>query len=799
MPASKRILPLPAIRELVRDESDGKLYRIVLAGGGAPDVVLCHIYGARLQIKHIPITEFQNRVASDYTGEDRLVHVEKDPFDAFSQVLCTTQGHVDKSQTNWNCISRLVNNPHDFKKTLYSGATRRRIFEEYALEQGISLQRFRRLHRQYLQAGMTQSGMSSNLWRCGRKEQPARPRDGENAKSEFKERKFDRRPGRKPSQGEHYAIPSQLLNRLFAQYVDIYLTSKEGPWTVDVPDELKERIRQTIRTAKFPALRRRKRRPATQRSCGTPGTRRWPHAPRERDGKRRRPTMQDMVDHLNYVCRCTREVKDVTGQVVELSLAPFEEVTLRQFQHYWLTQVPIAVRKRRAMGERQYLLTGSPSHGHALQHCLGPGSEFMVDATVADVFLVSRFDRTVVVGRPTVYLAIDVWSRMIVGLHVTLDPPSFEGVALVLENIATPKEGLCARYGLTIDPHLWPCHHLPSIGFVADHGGDYLKADAWRTVTQRMHLSISNVRVRDPRMRALIERRFGSVPFRFQRASFGVVEQDAATRGAPHYAWDATDTMSEFTKKLLRACLAYIQTPIGREGAEPEMIFRGVADTPINRWHWGMDNLTGSLRTHSLDEIRMAAWPHATAISTNRGLEWEGVYYTSPYIEDTLIHCWGNDTHRKVPIQFNPDNISQIILAGRDRIEYGYQSGTNKKLPGEIDLMQWKIQGWLDRANRRKQNQALQPQRVMENLNNMQESRSARQEQQEALNRAGLAHPEAVGIHAARERERRAAKMQQSRAATTGTRDSVQTSDASETEAEIAARVRRNTLDLLGD
>ncbi|WP_321818869.1 MULTISPECIES: hypothetical protein [unclassified Burkholderia] len=787
---------LPACRELVRDESSGKLYRVVLAGGGAPDVALCHVFGSHLEIRHVPITEFQRRTASDCQSEDRLVRVKEDPFDEFKQVTSRTEGHVWKSQDNWNRIKALVENLDLFKKTLYPGAERRQTFEKHANDQRVSIQLIRRLHRLYLQRGMTPSSLASDFWRCGRAAQPARLRDGSDVKAEFKERQFTSRPGRRPSGVGHYAIPSEQLNRLFEQYVDIYLTSKEGPWQVDVPDRLMEHIKSTSASAEFPARRLGKEAKQAQRT-GRARAEQWPHATPTRDGRRRRRTMQDMVDHLNYVCRCTREVRDAAGQVIKLELAPFEEVTLRQFQHYWLTRVPVVVRKRRAMGERTYALTGRPKHGHALQHCVGPGAEFMIDATVADVYLVSRFSRIFVVGRPTVYLVMDVWSRMIVGVLATLDPPSFEAVALVLENIVTPKDEFCARYGLHIDQHQWPCQYLPSIGFMADRGGDYMKAEAWKRVDQHMHLAISNPKARDPTKHGLIERTFGTIPIRFERESFGVVEKDATTRGAPHYAWDATDTLSEFTKKLLRAILVYIQTPIGREGAEPDMIFQGMADTPLNRWNWGMDNRTGSLRKHSLDEVRMATWPHATARPTDRGLAWQGVYYTSPYIESTLIHCWGKHAREAVPIQFNPGDMSQIILVGKDRPEYGYQSGTNKQMPGDVELMEWNIRRLVDRANSRQQKQALQPQRVMENLNNAQESRSSKQEQKKALRRAGLTHPETVGMRAAREEEGRTAKRQQVSTSTAGSRDLDQTEDP--TESEIAARLRRNTLGLLGD
>jgi putative transposase len=795
------------VNQLFRDESNGDLYRVVYADI-VSDVVLCRIYGSRLETVHVPRSEFLRRTLPDCSDAERFVEVEDDPFDSFRQINCVTAGHVEKSAENWRRIKGLVEDLDRLRKTLVPGPGRKRILGEHADAQKVTIQLIRRLHRQYLQRGMKPSAVSSGLFRCGRTEQSDGFRPDETGRATFVTRDYKKRPGRKPAGKGEYARPSELLNRLFAQYVDIYLTSKEGPWQVDVPDELMARIRSQIPGAKFAAHRRR-RKPVAEEEGGR-GQRRWPHGSRKRQGKRRRRTMRDMVDHLNYVCRSTREVRDQSGQLIELELAPFEEVTVRQFQHYYLTRVPPEVRKRRAMGDRAYSLTGRPKVGHALQHCPGPGAYFAIDATIADIYVVLRFDRTVVVGRPTIYLAMDLWSRMIVGVHVTLDPPSFEGVALVLESLVTPKTEICSRFGFAIGVDDWPCDGFPFIGFMTDHGSDFEKADAWRAVNQRLHVAISNVRVGDPTMRAMIERRWGIIQFQYTRSSFGVVEADALTRGAPHYPWDACETINEFTKKLLRAVLIYHQTPIGHEGAEFAMTFRNEADTPINRWKWGMANLTGSLHKHSIDEVRMATWPHDLAKPTDRGLLWKGTYYTSPYIESKLIHCWGKDAHKKIPIQFNPDDMSQIMLPGQDYSEYAQQAETNRQPPGDCDLMEWNLYREWNRRNAKEQHRAQQPQRIMAAVNNAKESHDARCEQRDALKRSGQAHPDTSNIRAARAHEMGVAKLAgqygvfaRRRTVTSGSAEGVATSTPEAGHSgdsdcdDVANRLKRKAMELL--
>ncbi|WP_233884688.1 hypothetical protein [Paraburkholderia flagellata] len=733
----------PAVRELFREEPGDKIYRVVYASrhqqsGREPDVVLCHIFGSKLEIQFIPITEFRARCMPDYTGKGRLVAVDArdDPYGPFRRNHRATPGNERQSDLNWKRIRDFVNNSALFYRALRSGSDRKNILQDVADKVGLCVQRIRKLHREYLQRGMSASAVAAELWRSGRRHQPPRYVEGGDAVPTTVTRNYVNRPGRKPSRAGSHAVRTTALERLFEQYIDIYLTNRFGPWSVDVSDELMLEIRRFNRDAIFPSTRKK-----SGKKAGRKSRKRWPKSSKNQAGKRRRLTWQDLVDHLNYVCRCIHIARDPTGQIIELELAPFGIVSLRQLTYYYQTRVPIEVRKMRDMGAKQYAGHGRPIHGHALQHSVGPGNEYMIDATIADIYLVAAYDRTVVVKRPTVYLAMDVWSRMIVGFHVSFDPPSFESVALMLENIALPKNELCARYGIQIDPSLWPCNYLPTSGFVADRGSDFMKNLAWMAVNKLLSIPISNARAWDPTMRALIERRFGILPAHYQSASFGVVDLDAATRGAPRYLWEATLTITEFIKRLVRAILRYNQTPIGRRKSPPEMVAVGLADTPLNRWNWGLETLTGSLRSHSIDEIRCATWPTESAKPTRQGLLWRDMYYTSPFIESNLIHCWGKNSKKTVSIQFNPNDPSQIILPGNDSVEYARLAGTNQQSPAGWTLMEWELyRNQQDRLDR-EQHHALEAQRVMDLLNNAEENQRARQEQKIALQMAGLEHP----------------------------------------------------------
>ncbi|BCC15087.1 hypothetical protein BC30048_p2100 (plasmid) [Bacillus cereus] len=73
----------------------------------------------------------------------------------------------------------------------------------------------------------------------------------------------------------------------------------------------------------------------------------------------------------------------------------------------------------------------------------GPGTRFQIDATIADIYLVSSLDVNKVIGRPVIYAVIDVYSRIVTGLYVGLEGPSWVGAMMALDNMVADKVNFC--------------------------------------------------------------------------------------------------------------------------------------------------------------------------------------------------------------------------------------------------------------------------------------------------------------------------------------------------------------------
>ncbi len=90
-------------------------------------------------------------------------------------------------------------------------------------------------------------------------------------------------------------------------------------------------------------------------------------------------------------------------------------------------------------------------------HADYPLAVIQIDHTPVDLILVDDEHR-LPTQRPWITVAIDVYSRMIVGFYVSLDPPSATSVGVCLANSILPKDKWLAEHNIASE---WPCWGIP--------------------------------------------------------------------------------------------------------------------------------------------------------------------------------------------------------------------------------------------------------------------------------------------------------------------------------------------------
>ena len=93
----------------------------------------------------------------------------------------------------------------------------------------------------------------------------------------------------------------------------------------------------------------------------------------------------------------------------------------------------------------------------AFPHADYPLAVIQIDHTPIDLILVDDEYR-LPIGRPWITLAIDVYSRMVVGVYVSFDPPSATSTGICLSHAILPKDNWLAQHDIAAS---WPCWGLP--------------------------------------------------------------------------------------------------------------------------------------------------------------------------------------------------------------------------------------------------------------------------------------------------------------------------------------------------
>ncbi|WBA81854.1 DDE-type integrase/transposase/recombinase [Endozoicomonas sp. GU-1] len=268
-----------------------------------------------------------------------------------------------------------------------------------------------------------------------------------------------------------------------------------------------------------------------------------------------------------------------------------------------------------------------PLSATANTQVLGPGSRFEIDATIADIYLVSDSDRGNIVGRPTVYLVIDVFSRMIAGFYVGFEDASYVAAMQALAMSMTDKVELCRQFGFEITTDDWPVVGVPD-AILADRGE--LLGYQIESLERNFSVRIENTPPYRGDAKGIVERSFRSLQADFKPYAPGVVQGTTVKkRGGKNYRLDGKITITEFTEIILASILYHNQFHALEKYDRDSDIPSDLPMTPLSLWQWGVQHRTGRLRVVPEDALRVSLLPRTKATFSELGVCVFGVYYTS--------------------------------------------------------------------------------------------------------------------------------------------------------------------------
>ena len=306
------------------------------------------------------------------------------------------------------------------------------------------------------------------------------------------------------------------------------------------------------------------------------------------------------------------------------SYRQFYTVVKRSFSHETIL--------RRKKGNKDFERDHDQRIGSALYEAIGVGYIYEIDATIADVFLVAQADRSKIIGKPTLYLIYDRYSRLCPGFYVGLESPGWETAVQAILSLAEDKAALCRKYGVPYDPLDWPADRIFPLKFLGDCG-EMISRNSSR-ICDGMESTISNAPPLSPQNKGTVECGFKLIHASIAPATPGYEPpSNVMRRRGKHYDRDACLTLDEFIAIILRAIIAHNRREMKKYPLDPRAALRGVSPAPREIWADNVVHSAGVISRYSEDYLRLQLLPRGKATVTDQGVLFQGCFYSCKELE----------------------------------------------------------------------------------------------------------------------------------------------------------------------
>lgn len=342
-------------------------------------------------------------------------------------------------------------------------------------------------------------------------------------------------------------------------------------------------------------------------------------------------------------------------------LAPEQLATRGQFYYFYRANYLKHEVEQQRTARKNYDKDLRPLTSTATSNNFGPGARYEIDATIVDVYLVSDHDPELIVGRPVLYLVKDVFSRMIVGMYIGFENPSWVTAGMALANAFCSKVQYCASYGIEITDSDWPSVGIPASVF-ADRG-ELLSRQA-DTLVNRFGIQLSNSRSYRGDDKGICERHFNTIQAEFKPYVGGVVEAaNGKKRAGKRYELDAELGLRSFTEMMIHLVLRHNKSHVVKDYDFAPDMPESLPAVPVELWNWGVSHRTGKLRRCEETQARINMLPNEVATVSAVGIKLRGLTYTC---KEALKAGWFDRIKQnrpsKVEAAFDPRTTNVIYI-----------------------------------------------------------------------------------------------------------------------------------------
>lgn len=372
--------------------------------------------------------------------------------------------------------------------------------------------------------------------------------------------------------------------------------------------------------------------------------------------------------YIQLIADCYRErrVND-DGSVVYITKKENERPSYNQFYYYLKKNTSLEQRDKAKMGAMEQRNNQRLLLGNAKTDVYGVCDLVEIDACEINIALVSSEYPEKAVGRPILYLMVDVSTRLILATAVAMDNNSVVGLTNCFANLVEDKHALCAKYGISFDnDSIWPSNYKPT-AIRVDRGSDFISKDIHR-FGKEFGIRIDTVSGGTGSLKSIVERMFRDI--HDKQNEFLEKKGLITKRYNSNHHKEACLSIDEYTAILLNYVLYHNQSYMQKYIKTPEMIKSGIAPIPAVLWEYGCKNGKAPKIIANKEQFLYGLMIPKKAKVSRRGIEFEGLYYLNLDDEDMMNLMYkqqGKVTN--IDIRYDPRNIERIYYLKNGKLQ----------------------------------------------------------------------------------------------------------------------------------
>ncbi|MFY3980350.1 hypothetical protein ACOTJH_00010 [Achromobacter xylosoxidans] len=340
---------------------------------------------------------------------------------------------------------------------------------------------------------------------------------------------------------------------------------------------------------------------------------------------------------------------------------PGERPSKAQFVAYLKENYSDEYRARKRHGDKDYDSNVRGSFGTSRSKAVGAGHVYEMDATIVDVMLVSQLDRSLIIGRPTLFYLVCAFSRLIVGWYLGLESPSWQAALYAIFSISDDKEKVCTRLGIRYRPDQWPAHEILPKEIHADRG-EAMHTDA-EQLAAGLRVAVTNIPGLRGDMKGLVEEKFSMTHKAMADLAPGYSPgRNRNTRRKSDGSKTSALTLHELERIVVRSILKHNRTPLANPQYTPQEFRARMVPSPINLWTFDIENQTGRLSRVSANTLRATLLPQEWASVTRNGFRIGDCFYQATEPALNSLCTQGRQIIATLPCHIHRNQVDTIHI-----------------------------------------------------------------------------------------------------------------------------------------